>query len=148
MIRLRTAVLLVVAWAAAAQTQRARRPAAPPGDDAQIEAAIRARFSRSKIAEDRFQVRVQGGVATIEGQTNVIQRKGVATRLAKAAGARQVVNRITIGEAARRKAAANLVEGRRRAQVKRGEARSEGRGNTRGQTALPARLRGQRSLTP
>jgi hypothetical protein len=54
-----------------------------------------------------------------------MQHKGVATRLAKNAGATQVVNRIRISEAARKKAAANFARGRRRAQVKRGENRSE-----------------------
>jgi hypothetical protein len=74
-------------------------------------------------------VRVQGGVATLEGRTDVLQHKGTATRLAKAAGARRVVNRIEVSDAARRKASANLAQGRRRAQIKRSEAspRSEPR---------------------
>jgi len=96
-----------------------------PLSDREVEAAIRARFARSKIAEDRLQVRVQGGVATLEGHTNVIQHKGTATRLARAAGARQVVNKIELSEAARDRAAANLAQGRRRAQIKRSEPRSE-----------------------
>lgn len=96
-----------------------------PLSDRELEAAIRARFARSKIAANGFQVRVQGGVATLEGRTNVIQHKGTATRLARAAGARQVVNRIELSEAARQRAAANLAQGRRRAQLKRSEARSE-----------------------
>lgn len=95
--------------------------------DARIEAAIRARFARSKINADKFQVHVQGGVATIEGRTDVMQHKGVATRLAKSAGAVAVNNHIQISEAARQKAAANLEKGRRRAQIKRGDARSETR---------------------
>jgi hypothetical protein len=93
--------------------------------DRQIEAGIRARFAQSKINEDRFEVRVQGGVATIDGHTGVLQHKGVATRLAKAAGARDVVNRIEPTEAAKQRAAANLAKGRRRAQVKRGETRNQ-----------------------
>lgn len=93
--------------------------------DRELEAAIRARFARSKIAANGFQVRVQGGVATLEGRTNVIQHKGTATRLARAVGARQVVNRIELSEAARQRAAANLAQGRRRAQLKRSEPRSE-----------------------
>jgi hypothetical protein len=101
--------------------------------DAQIEAAIRAKLGGSKINEDHFQVHVQGGVATLEGKTDVVQHKGVATRLAKSAGATAVQNRIQISEAARQKAAANLEAGRRRAQIKRGEPRSEAsaRGGTR-----------------
>ena len=93
--------------------------------DREIEAAIRARFAKSTINENHFQVRVQGGVATIEGRTDVIQRKGTATRLARAAGAREVVNKVELSEAARERAAANLAKGRRRAQVKRGEKRTE-----------------------
>lgn len=92
--------------------------------DPDLEKAIRARFAASKISTNHFEVHVQGGVATLEGQTNVVQHKGTATRLAKAAGAVKVVNRIRISQAAREKAAANLAKGRRRAQIKRGEARS------------------------
>jgi len=95
--------------------------AAPPLTDAQLEKAIQERLARSKIARNHFQVRVQGGVATLTGKTDVLQHKGVATRLAKAIGARQVVNRIEVSEAAKQKASANLAQGRRRAQIKRGE---------------------------
>lgn len=106
-----------------------KSPAPPPGDQ-QLEKAILERFARSKIAPNRFQVRVQGGVATLTGKTDVLQHKGVATRLAKTAGARQVINRIEVSEAARQKASENLAKGRRRAQIKRGETapRSERRG--------------------
>jgi hypothetical protein len=93
--------------------------------DAQIEAVIRAKFARSKINVEKFQVHVQGGVATIEGKTNVIQHKGTATRLAKTGGAVAVNNHIQISDAAKQKAADNLDAGRRRAQVKRGDPRSE-----------------------
>jgi len=93
--------------------------------DSEIERAIRARFAASKIAANNFQVHVQGGVATLEGHTDVLQHKGTATRLARSAGAVQVANRIEISQAARARASANLAKGRRRAQVKRGEPRSE-----------------------
>jgi hypothetical protein len=93
--------------------------------DVQIEAAIRAKLAKSKIGPDKFRFRVQGGVATIEGNTGVIQHKGAATRLAKTAGAVAVNNHIQISDEAREKAAANLATGRRRAQVTRGDARSE-----------------------
>ena len=105
-----------------------QRPAAaksPPKSsvsDASLESAIRARFAKSKISVNRFEVRVQGGVATIDGRTDVIQHKGTATRLAKTAGAVAVVNRVQISQAARDQASANLAKGRRRAQIKRGEA--------------------------
>ena len=109
-----------------AKSPAASRVKAPPGrSDADIEREIRARLGKSKIGADKFQVRVQGGVATLEGTTDVIQHKGVATRLAKSGGAAAVNNKIQISEAAREKAAGNLEKGRRRAQVKRGEARSE-----------------------
>jgi hypothetical protein len=101
----------------------AARPAMKP--DATIEALIRAKFTKSKINVEKFQVHVQGGVATIEGRTNVIQHKGVATRLAKTAGAIAVNNHIQISDAAKQKAADNLEKGRRRVQVRRGDARSE-----------------------
>ena len=104
----------------------AKSPTAQAGkSDAQLEALIRAKFSRSKINVEKFTVHVQGGVATIEGKTNVIQHKGTATRLAKTAGAIAVNNHIEISDAAKQKAAANLEGGRRRVQVKRGDARSE-----------------------
>ena len=106
----------------------ARAQKAPAQTDAVIEAAIRAKFAKSKINADKFQVHVQGGVATIEGKTNVLQHKGVATRLAKSGGAMAVNNHVQISDAARQKAAANLATGRRRAQIKRGDARSEAPG--------------------
>jgi len=109
-----------------------QRPAAQ--SDALIEAAIRAKFAKSKINADKYQVHVQGGVATIEGKTDVIQHKGVATRMAKSAGAVAVNNHIQTSDAAKEKAAANLATGRRRAQIKRGDARSQS------PTAKPAHL--------
>jgi len=97
--------------------------------DSQIEKDIRERFAASKIAADKFEVHVQGGRAIITGNTDVLQHKGVATRMARAAGATDVINKVEPSEAAREKAAANLTKGRRRAQVKRSEtvARSEQR---------------------
>ncbi len=89
--------------------------------DAQLEKAIRARFAASKISTHHFEVHVQGGVATIEGKTDVLQHKGTATRLAKSCGAVKVVNKVAVSQAAKDKAAKNLASGRRRAQVKRSE---------------------------
>ncbi len=110
------------------QTRPAKRVAAAGGkeasDDRRIEQAIRARFAESKIGANHFEVHVQGGVATIEGRTDVIQHKGTATRLAKSMGAVRVVNRVEISQAAREKASASLAKGRRRAQLKRTEKRS------------------------
>ena len=87
-----------------------RPKSTPVASDAAIEQNIKTRSAKSKIAEDKFTVRVQRGIAILEGTTNVIQRKGTATRLAKSGGAIGVDNRIRIGEAARQKAAANLSE--------------------------------------
>jgi len=79
--------------------------------DAQIERNIRAKLAKSKISTtDHFTVSVQNGVATLDGKTNVIQHKGVATRLAKSGGAIAVQNRIQISEDAKAKAAAKLAK--------------------------------------
>ena len=136
--RVRLAVLfsIAAAWSAVqavppARTATHARPTGGAGQaatsDRQLEAAIGARFAQSKIGVNHFVVRVQGGVATIEGHTDVIQHKGTATRLAKTAGAREVVNRVELSQTAKERAAANLAKGRRRVQVKRGEKRSEAR---------------------
>ena len=112
----------------AAQTPKpaAAAKALPPQgtsaqQDKQIEATIRAKLATSKIGKDGFTVHVQGGIAYWEGNTNVVQHKGAATRMAKTAGARAVVNNIKTSDAAKEKAAANLDQGRRRAQVKRSD---------------------------
>jgi len=118
-------------WAAAGQVsspQPRTVARAGPGTarntapDAELERAIRERFAKSKIAVNKFTVRVQGGVATIEGRTDVIQHKATATRLARNAGAREVINKVQVSDQARQKAADNLAKGRRRAQLKRSEA--------------------------
>jgi len=114
-----TTVRPLTAPATGAKPATAPKQAAVP--DAQLEKDIRARFAKSKISTHKFQVHVQGGVATIEGQTDVLQHKGTATRLAKSAGAIKVVNRIGVSQAAKDQAAKNLASGRRRAQVKRSQ---------------------------
>jgi len=111
--------------AAAAPVKRAAVASKPRLSDAQLEAAIRAKFAKSKINADKFTVHVQGGVATIDGRTDVIQHKGTATRMCKTAGAVAVQNRVQISDAAKAKAAGNLETGRRRVQVKREDARTE-----------------------
>ncbi len=106
--------------AAAPSHTRKGGPAAS-ASDAEIERIFREKLAKSKIASDRFKIHVQGGVATLEGQTDVTKHKGTATRMAKSAGAKAVVNKIKVSDAAKEKAAANLEKGRRRAQVKRSE---------------------------
>ncbi len=76
--------------------------------DAQIEATIRTKLAKSKIGRDGFRFHVQRGVVTWEGTTGVIQHKGSATRMARAAGALQVVNNIQVSASAKEKAAGNL----------------------------------------
>ena len=77
--------------------------------DSQIEGAIRAKLAKSqKIGPEGFTVHVKNKVATFEGKTNVIQHKGVATRMAHSAGATGVENHIKISDEARRKAAEKL----------------------------------------
>lgn len=110
---------VLTAPATRTRTSTMRMGASMP--DAQLEKDIRARFAKSKISTHHFQVHVQGGVATIEGQTDVLQHKGTATRLAKNAGAIKVVNKVGVSQAAKDKAAKNLASGRRRAQIKRSE---------------------------
>lgn len=112
--KLLCALALVVALAGLSQAASvAKKPVPGPSrivPDAQIERTIRAKFAKSKINAEHFTVTVQNGVATIEGRTNVIQHKGVATRLARTGGALAVKNNIQISEAAKEKAAAKLAQ--------------------------------------
>ena len=123
---LRIILLLLLALSSLSAQTKSKAPP-PQGaaafQDLQIEAEIRARLAKSKIGQDGFTVRVQGGVAYWDGATSVVQHKGAATRMAKSAGAQKVVNNIKIGEDAKQKAAGNLEQGRRRAQIKRSESR-------------------------
>ena len=86
--------------------------------DAEIEATIKVKLANSKIGKDGFQVHVKNQIATWTGATSVIQHKGAATRMAKAAGAIQVVNNIKVSDAAKAQTAGNLSGTPRRAQVK------------------------------
>lgn len=134
MIHLILAVFLPVAmFGAQTKTPPSKAPSSKPvasqgttsQEDKAIESAIRVKLAKSKIGKDGFTVRVQGGVAYWEGATGVVQHKGAATRMAKSSGAKRVVNNIKISDEAKEKAADNLEQGRRRAQVKRGDPRSE-----------------------
>jgi hypothetical protein len=126
-------VLLGGAALLGAQTAPVKPKAAPPalgkGTDSQqdkaIEAAIKAKLAKSKIGKDGLTVRVQGGVAYWDGSTSVIQHKGAATRMAKTAGAKMVINNIKVSDAAKQKAADNLTQGPRPAQLKRTEPRTQ-----------------------
>lgn len=86
--------------------------------DAEIEATIKAKLAKSKIGQENFQVHVKDRVATWTGTTSVMQHKGAATRMAKAAGAIQVKNNIKVAGEAAAKAKSNLSGPPRRVQVK------------------------------
>lgn len=92
--------------ASPSRTTTTKRIATPT--DAQIEATIRTKLAKSKIGKDGFRFHVQRGVVTWDGTTNVVQHKGSATRMARAAGATQVVNNIQVSAAAKAKATSNL----------------------------------------
>lgn len=130
---LRALAILCIASGAligqAKTTPPAKKAPTPAGtsaqEDKQIEATIRAKVAKSKIGKDGFTVRVQGGIAYWEGKTDVVQHKGSATRMAKTAGAKSVINNIKVSDAGKEKAADNLEDGRRRAQVKRSDPRTD-----------------------
>lgn len=120
----------------ATQTKAPPRPAPSVGtpnstqQDKDIENAIRAKLARSKIGKDGFTVRVQGGVAYWGGTTGVAQHKGSATRMAKTAGAKSVVNNIIVSSTrvsddAKPAPAGNPAQGPRRVEVKQAEPRGE-----------------------
>ena len=99
----------------------AKKAAPVAKSDAAIEQDLKTRLAKSKLAANRFTFRVQGGIVTWAGKADVIQHKGAATRMAKSAGARGVVNQIEISEAARRKAAERLERSRKSAEPKRAQ---------------------------
>jgi hypothetical protein len=121
-------ILLLLSIAAglfAADTKAPPPQGTTAQQDQKVEMEIRARLAKSVIGKDGFTVRVQGGVAYWTGSTTVVQHKGSATRMAKSAGAKKVVNNIKVSDAAKAKAGENLEQGRRRVQVKRGDPRSQ-----------------------
>jgi osmotically-inducible protein OsmY len=90
--------------------------------DAEIEATIKAKLAKSKIGKDGFQVHVKDRVATWTGATAVMQHKGAATRMAKSAGAVQVLNNIKISDDAKPGTKGSPIGQPRHAQVKTGAA--------------------------
>jgi len=101
------AMLSVPLHATAPTRKTASQHGATPSD-AQIEATIRTKLAKSKIGKDGFRFHVQHGVVTWEGNTNVMQHKGSATRMARTAGAVQVVNNIQVSASGKAKATAQL----------------------------------------
>jgi hypothetical protein len=88
-------VLFIAALAALAQV-----PPQPTSTDAQIEAQLHDRLTKSVIGKDGFVAKVKAGIVYWEGTTTVAQHKGAATRMAKSSGARRVVNNIKVNKKA------------------------------------------------
>ena len=117
------AILSLTLWALVAWGGTLTKShAAAKYSDAEIEATIKAKLAKSKIGKDGFQVHVKNGIATWTGSTNVMQHKGAATRMAKTAGATQVVNNIKVSDAEKARSAGNLTGEPRKVQVKAGGA--------------------------
>jgi osmotically-inducible protein OsmY len=113
------ATLLLLGSTSHAAVTKAHPAASQPRlGDAEIERNIRTKLAKSKIGKDGLEIHVKNGVATWTGSTNVMQHKGAATRMARTAGAVQVINNIKLSDAARQKAAGNLTGGARKALVK------------------------------
>lgn len=113
------AILSLIVWSAAAWgATLTKSHSTGKFSDAEIEATIKAKLAKSKIGKDGFQVHVKNGIATWTGTTNVMQHKGAATRMAKTAGATQVVNNIKVSDSEKARAAGNLTGEPRKVQVK------------------------------
>ncbi|MCC7153729.1 MAG: BON domain-containing protein [Bryobacterales bacterium] len=79
----RAAAALVVVYQAAAADQT-------------IVQRIQKSFAQSKLRDEHFIVKLEGEAVILEGRTRISQHKGTATRLAKNAGASNVINRIEV----------------------------------------------------
>jgi osmotically-inducible protein OsmY len=110
-------IRISLAWAllsALAATAAETKKAAPSISDQALQQTIQEKFSKSKAGGGKFTVRVQSGVAYLSGRADVVQHKGAATRMAKTAGAKRVVNNIVVTEAAKQKAARSMERGKPR----------------------------------
>ena len=92
--------LLSCSWSLSAGPPLSKSHSEGKFSDAEIEATIKTKLAKSKIGKDGFQVHVKDRVATWTGSTMVMQHKGAATRMAKTAGALQVVNNIKVSDSA------------------------------------------------
>ena len=68
------------------------------GEDALIASRLKSKMARSKLKSDGLHYRVDGGTVEWSGTVKIPQRKGAATRMAKSAGAKRVLNRIVVQE--------------------------------------------------
>ncbi len=89
-------VCLLAGWMSLSASSLTKSHSEGKFSDAEIEATIKAKLAKSKIGKDGFQVHVKDRVATWTGTTAIMQHKGAATRMAKTAGAIQVVNNIKV----------------------------------------------------
>lgn len=101
-------MLLLPFWLPAQSSPKSPASAKNTPSDTVLEARIQEKFAKSKAGGGKFQVKVKGGVAYLSGRADVVQHKGSATRMAKAAGAAKVVNNIQVSEAAKQKAKRSL----------------------------------------
>lgn len=69
-------------------------------EDTAITNKLKAKLSHSRLRSDPLQYKVLDGVVEWSGTVRIPQRKGAATRMAKSAGAKRVVNRIVVQSAA------------------------------------------------
>lgn len=98
-----------------AQTPDPKPAAAPsPVADEMLQAKIQEKFSKAKAGGGKFQVKVRNGTAYLAGHAEVPQHKGAATRMAKSAGAKRVVNNIIVSNAAKQKAGRDSEQSRPR----------------------------------
>jgi hypothetical protein len=120
MTRFAATILLVLGLIVPAERARSasashRAAHVQPGSasDNDIQRTLEKKLAKSKVGKDGFRFHVSHGVVTWEGSTNVMQHKGAATRMARTAGAVQVVNNIQVSATGK----ANGTKGLRRAAV-------------------------------
>lgn len=113
--------LLACSWSLFAGPPLSQSHSQGKFSDAEVEATIKAKLVKSKIGKDGFQIHVKDRVATWTGSTTVMQHKGAATRMAKAAGAIHVVNNIKVSGEGALQTKGNLAAQPRRVQVKAGD---------------------------
>lgn len=106
------ALVAVLGVSGMAQTPATGKPAAKPAktkpapaaakSDADIQTDIQQRLAASpKLKSESINVSVSGGVATFTGTVKNAGSKGGVSGLAKAAGAKSVVNNITVEKPAK-----------------------------------------------
>lgn len=120
MVRIAATILLLLGLIApandvlaASTAHKTTRVQAGTSSDQEIQQTLAKKLAKSKVGKDGFRFHVSHGVVTWEGTTNIVQHKGAATRMARSAGAVQVVNNIQVSATGK----ANAMKGLRRAVV-------------------------------